>query len=311
LNPNISPAVEAVTLRALEKRRDERPQTAGEMARELIAATAGAELDSPHTTVVAAPEVITPAPATTPMSREVVTSGSSDGAVTLFNDAPAFGEAFAKTGSSRRLVLLVFGALLSLVGCGAGLWWYAQNSANEKVAATRDFAGSGQPATLDRNATASSSVAPGSLIGTPASNKLWELIPDQTTGVADAVNAMGSADRRMAVITPGGQLALEYRGGKFFGDGRGADLRVYCPIRGQVSYLIFVRNNPDEDWMRIDINRKGFPRGEAGHDMGHHGVRQARYVMIRNNGNADLRIDAVSAVYKDGVHSETAARRHH
>jgi eukaryotic-like serine/threonine-protein kinase len=38
LNPNISPSVESVALRALEKRRDARPQTAGEMARELIAA---------------------------------------------------------------------------------------------------------------------------------------------------------------------------------------------------------------------------------------------------------------------------------
>ena len=33
LNPKISPAVESVMLRALEKRRDARPQTAGEMAR--------------------------------------------------------------------------------------------------------------------------------------------------------------------------------------------------------------------------------------------------------------------------------------
>src|SRR5262247_1738857 len=39
LNPKISRAVESVALRALEKRRDARPQTAGEMARELIAAT--------------------------------------------------------------------------------------------------------------------------------------------------------------------------------------------------------------------------------------------------------------------------------
>src|SRR5215475_2079224 len=38
LNPKISPAVESVVLRALEKRRGARPQTAGEMARELVAA---------------------------------------------------------------------------------------------------------------------------------------------------------------------------------------------------------------------------------------------------------------------------------
>jgi hypothetical protein len=145
----------------------------------------------------------------------------------------------------------------------------------------------------------------------PASNKLWELIPDQTTGVADVANALGAADRRLAVISPGGQLALEYREGKFFGDGHGADLRVYGPERGQVSYLIFVRNDPAEDWMRIDINRKGFPHGEVGHDMGHHGIRQARQVMIKNIGNNDLRIDAVSVIYKDGVYSEIATRHRH
>jgi hypothetical protein len=139
----------------------------------------------------------------------------------------------------------------------------------------------------------------------------------------------------MAVISPGGQLALEYREGKFFGDGNGADLRVYGPEQGRVSYLIFVRNDPALEWERIGINRRGFPRGEARHDMGrqgvrqerramtriienddkrndparewerieitprgYDGVRQARQVMIRNNGNAELRIDAVSVVYK-------------
>jgi serine/threonine protein kinase len=319
LNPNISPAVEAVTLRALEKRRDARPQTAGEMARELIAATAGAELNSSHPTMVAAPEVVTPAPVTTQISNEVGAPESNSGAVTLLDDAPVFGKAFAKTGSSGKLVLLVFAALLLLAGGGAGLWWYAQKSANEKVAATRDSAGSsqrsstvsGQPATLNRNATASPSAAPAPSMSIPASNKLWELIPDQTTGVADATNALGAADRRMAVISSGGQLALEYREGKFFGDGHGADLRVYGPERGRVSYLIFVRNDPAKDWERIDINRKGLPGGKVGHDMGHHDIRQARQVMIRNIGNTDLRIDAVSVVYKDGVYSEIATRHRH
>jgi len=34
-------------------------------------------------------------------------------------------------------------------------------------------------------------------------------------------------------------------------------------------------------------------------------------VMIRNIGNADLRIDAVSVVYKDEVHGEVAKHRRH
>src|SRR5215813_8240107 len=74
LNPKISPAVESVTLRALEKRRDARPQTAGEMARKLIAAAGSARPGSPHPATVAAPGVVTHAPITTPKLRELVTS---------------------------------------------------------------------------------------------------------------------------------------------------------------------------------------------------------------------------------------------
>jgi len=311
LNPNISPAVESVALRALEKRRDERPQTAGEMASELIAAASATGLGSPPPEMIAAPEDITPAPVATPISEEVIALESSGGAATLVDSVPAFGEVPAKTESVGRLLSLVFGVLLLLAGVGAGLWWYLQTSADETVAVTIDSAGSSQPTTPARNATASPSAAQSSLAAIPASNKLWELIPDQTRGVADAANALGSADRRTAVISPGGQLALEYREGRFFGDGQGADLRVYGPEQGRVSYLIFVRNDPAEDWERIDINHKGFPRGGAGHDMGHHGIRQARQVMIRNIGNTDLRIDAVSVAYKDGVYSEIATRHRH
>ena len=311
LNPKISLAVESVALRALEKRRDARPQTAGEMARELIAAAGGAGPGSPHPATVAAPGAVTPAPIATSILKEVVASESNSSV------APLFGEVFAKTGSSRRLVLAVFGALLLLAG--GGLWGYMHKGGNERAAAANDSAGSdkrastvsGQPATPDRSATISPSTLPAAAGSLPGSNKPWGLIPDQTAGVANAPNALGSADRRMAVISPGGQLALEYREGKFFGDGHGADLRVYGPEQGRVSYLIFVRNDPAVEWERIDINRRGFPRGEAGHDMGHHGIRQARQAMIRNIGKADLRIDAVSVVFKDEVHVEVATRHRH
>jgi serine/threonine protein kinase len=308
LNPKISPAVESVALRALEKRRDARPQTAGEMARELIAAAGSARTGSPHPATVVAPGVVTPAPITTPKSREMVTSESNSGLT------PLFGEVSTKMGSGRRLVLAVFGVLLLLAG--GGLWEYMHKGGNERAAAANDSPGSdkwastvsGQPATPDRSAKVSSSTSPAAAGSLPGSDKPWGLIPDQTTGVAEAPNALGVADRRAAVISPGGQLALEYCEGKFFGDGHGVDLRVYGPEQGRVSYLIFVRNGPAEDWERIDINRRGFPRGEAGHDLGHHGIRQARQAMIRNIGKADLRIDAVSVIYKDEVHAEVAMR---
>ena len=310
-NPKISPAVESVTLRALEKRRGARPQTAGEMARELIAAAGSARPGSPHPTKVAAPGAVTPEPIATPILKEVVASVSNSSL------APLFGEVSTKMGSSRRLVLAVFGALLLLAG--GGLWGYMHKGGNERAAAANDSAGndkrsstvSGQPATPDRSATVSPSTSPTAARSLPGSNKSWRLIPDQTSGVADAPNALGAADRQTAVISPGGQLALEYREGKFFGDGHGADLRVYGPEQGRVSYIIFVRNHPAVKWERIGINRRGFPQGEAGHDMGHHGIRQARQVMIRNNGNADLRIDAASVGYKDEFHSEVATRHRH
>jgi hypothetical protein len=271
------------------------PIMADEMEMELIAAAGSAGQGAPYPSNVVTTEVITLATVITPISQEVVAPESDSSEAMLVDNAPMFGEAFAKTESGGRRVLLVFGALLLLAGGGAGLWWYAQKGANEKVAAASDSAASNSAASKP---AASKPAAPPSSEVIPAGNKLWELIPDQTGGVADAANALGVADQRMVVINPGGQLALEYRGGKFFGDGHGADLHVYGLEQGRVSYLIFVRNDPAEEWTRIDINRKGFPRGEAGHDMGHHGVRQARQVMIRNDGNADLRIDAVSVVYK-------------
>jgi hypothetical protein len=289
------------------------------MARELIAAADGAELGSPHPSMAATPKVVTPAPITMSKLREMVTPKSNRSAAASLGASPTFGKVSAKTVSSRKIVFLIFSALLLLTGGVAWLLLYMQKGADEKIAARSDSTGggqrastaSGQPAPPGQSATVSPSTSPAAVRSLPGSDKPWGLIPDQTTGVADAPNALGAADRQTAVISPGGQLALEYREGKFFGDGHGADLRVYGPEQGRVSYLIFVRNDPAVEWERIDINRGGFPRGEAGHDMGHHGVRQARQVMIRNDGNADLRIDAVSVKYKDEVQGKGVTRHRH
>jgi eukaryotic-like serine/threonine-protein kinase len=370
LNPSISPAIEAVVLRALEKWRDARPQTAGEMARGLIGAVNSAGLITVSEDVRLAPppppppapeevrlapppppppapeevrlapppppppapeevrpapppppppapkitprpvSAVTPAPKTTPTPVKAVTPAPkptptpvkavtpvSGRKVVPLNGASASGVS-VKRGWNRKLVVPVLGALLLLMG--GGFWWYQQKGGDEKAAATGNTASSGQqtsavrgqPVVPNRNPTVAPTASP------PASDKLWELISGQTRGVTDAANALGTANRQMAVIGAGGQLALEYREGRSFRDGEGSDLRVYGPEQ-QVTYLIFVRNDPAENWERIDINRKGFTQGEASHDMGHHGVRQARQVMIRNTGNADLRIDAISIVYKN------------
>ena len=121
LNPKISPAVESVVLRALEKRRDARPQTAGEMARGLIAAAGSARPGSSHPATVAAPGVVTPAPIRTPKLRELVTPEPNRRAATSLGAAPAFGGVSQIMGSSGKPVLLVFGALLLLAVGVAGL----------------------------------------------------------------------------------------------------------------------------------------------------------------------------------------------
>src|SRR5262245_37853043 len=86
LNPKISPAVESVALRALEKLRDARPQTAGEMARELIMAAGGAGPGSPHPAMVAAAGAVTPAPIATPILKEVVAPESNSSVAPLFGE---------------------------------------------------------------------------------------------------------------------------------------------------------------------------------------------------------------------------------
>ena len=318
LNANISPAVEAVVLHALDKRREARPQTAGDLARELIAAVNGTSPTLMRSTAGIAASPAAPEPTSTP--TVVLPLASSFGAATVLDAATTFDEASAKTGSSSKLAVLFFGALLLLVaGLGAGVWWFSQkggtgqsNSGNDSAKSNQQTAtASDQAPASDRNTPGNNSTPSATTRPLPASSNLWEVITDQTTGTTDAANVLGAADGQMAMIKPGGQLALAYREGQFFGNGQGNDLRVYGPQQERVSYTIFVRDDPAAAWEHIDINRKGFPQGVAGHDMGHHGVRQARQIMIKNNGNADLSIDAIVAVYKELVSPESRPHHHH
>lgn len=318
LNANISPAVEAVVLHALEKQREARPQTAGDLARELIAAVNGTSAAPIRPAMTSA----VPRPTSTP--TEMFAPAPGRGVATLLDAPPAFDEATAKTRSGSKLVLLLFGALLLLMALvGGGIWWYTQRGGTGQVASTSSSRNESaksnqQPATVgdqsaarDRDTSENNSTPSSTTKPLSTSSNLWEVILDQTSGTTDAVNALGAADQQMAVIKPGGQLALAYREGQFFGDGDGADLRVYGPEQERVSYLIFVRDDPAAAWQRIDINRKGFPQGVAEHDIGHHGVRQARQILIKNSGNADLSIDAVVAVYKEVVSPDSHPPHHH
>jgi len=316
INPNVSPAVEAVILRALEKDRHARPQTAGDLAKELTAAIAGKGAASAPPALISPPADSPPARPTIPSPMEVVMPPLRSTMVTLDDAGAVFGEPSAKTEPSPVKALLILGALLLLLIVGA-LWWYSRKDKDTKAPTTGDAAGisqqtakvSGQPGTPDGRGTVSPSTPQAGAQSAPASN-LWAVIPDQTNGVVNAANALGASNQQFAVIRPAGHLALDYREGQFFGNGEGADLRVYGPETAQVSYLILVRDSPAEAWRRIDMNRKGFPQGVVGHDMGHHGLTRARQVMIKNQATTDLSIDAISAVYKDSAPSASVTHQH-
>src|SRR4030095_6985599 len=182
-----------------------------------------------------------------------------------------------------------------------------RNAASESVASSADSsvknldlsAGANPTVTVIPRTEANPSPTAAVEEAAAARDNHWSLIEDQTFDVAQPANVLGAVNQQLAIIKPGGQLALEYRQGQFFGDGKGHDLWVYGPDQEQVNYAIFVKDDGSAQWQRIDINRRGFPQRAAGHDLGHHGVRRGRQVLIRNAGSYDLSIDAVTVVYKD------------
>lgn len=292
LNADISPAMESLVLRALDKSREKRPQTASEFASLLTKAAHG---------VISSVGTEKPFESS-PISKPVRSLPDSDSYVTT-DDAIAPGSLAVASGRSSKLGLwLLAGAFLLLVG--VGVWWYARSGGGNPVTNTTSDTDATQPAPT---ATSTAEVTPAKTpdpapkpVPPVTSGSLWELITDQTSGATDAANALGTPDQKVAVITPGNQIALVYREGQFFGNGPGADLRLYGPDES-VSYNIFVRNDSTSAWRRVDINPRGLTSGVFSHDIGHHGVQQARQVMIKNNGKADLKLDAVAALYKNRV----------
>lgn len=187
----------------------------------------------------------------------------------------------------RKVSLLLVAAVLLLMLGGAGFQQYQHQSAVAQVVASPmvERARAPQP-------------TPTLLL-----NQRWTIVADQTQQVRAAENALTEPDQQAAIIEPGGQLALELRAGSFFGDGPGADVKLHSTTPAPVSYTVFVRDDATAVWQRIDINRTGFPQGFKNHDMGHHGIQQARQLLIRNEAKTDLMLDAICALYPDQVFS--------
>jgi serine/threonine-protein kinase len=303
--PRIPPAVESVVLHALEKRREARPQSASDLAREMLAAISSVtEATSQPAPVASKSETVT-APERTPTSVVAVPT-RADSAISLFPPP-------ADKGAGSRVLLLAGLFLVLAIAAGIVLWWwYSRRSGVESPPTESGVAAiSQQTAAPLESSSSPEAVSPETGATTkPQSLKLWQVISDQTISASDAENATGEPDRKVATIGPGGQLAIAFQAGQFFGNGDGADLRVFGPEGESVSYIIFVRDDPGAAWQRVDINRRGFPQGVVGHDIGHHGVQRARQVMIRNTGSADLHFDAVTAVYKDFAGSAQHSHQH-
>jgi hypothetical protein len=274
-------------MRALAKRREDRPQTAGALAQELLAAVGDVARTS-FPTMLTLPSGYFPQPHLPPR-EDAPTTGKMPVPSITPHDKPLSAR------YNRVLVPALFGALLFVAGIAVTLW-------------LQDRSRRGQPIDM---ATSSSVSSPTVSTAPPlAVAKFWEVINDQTSKAANIESALGKPDGQMAIIEPGGQLALDYRAGQFFGDGDGVDLRIHGHKGDPGEYSIFLRDNSKKEWRLMDVNHRGFPRGVDGHDIHEHAYRLARQIMIRNIGPSELRIDAIEAVYKDTVSSMETPHRH-
>jgi serine/threonine-protein kinase len=310
VNPKISPAVETVVLSALEKQREARPQTASQFAKELIAAVKGVA-------IVPLPQAIDTlgteaSPTNKVLPAKVTVAGDDRNALSAKTTSTTV-KKFPTIRASNKVVLMLVTMFITMVIGAGGLLLYKQKNgfvlaANENYPVKdgqQTSATINQPAAVhQQNTSNSNAIGPVAGKSLPTSDNAWGVISEQTIDTTDAANVSGQSDQQMAIIKPGGQLALFYQAGAFFREGRGDDLRIFAPNQERVSYAVFVRVSSTCAWKRIDTNRRGFPSGVASHDMGHHGVRLARQLLIKNTGATDLSIDAGTVLHKDDVAAE-------
>jgi serine/threonine protein kinase len=300
LNMSIPAAVEAVVLRALEKRRDARPQTAGALADEFAAAVRGGlTMDA---TPLPGSAALTGAGAAYPPTVLMSTPGSTSAVASEVPDRRSPGGA-GNTRRARRPSrgLTAAGAVVVAALIGAGVWAQVSRAVEGggagKALPSPSPSSPDTPAAVPASAPAAAPAAAPTPAPTPPEVHDWSVVVEGTSDVTNATAALGARDDSIAVIAPGGALAVRFIPGRGFSDADGADIRVYGPAGQPTFYRLFARDEPGDPWVRFDTNRRGFLNGAASHDMGHHRVRHAHEIMILNEGSEDLRIDAIEPLY--------------
>lgn len=266
-----------------------------------------APVESPHpprAPVRADPPVRIAESAPTPSVADDATLRQAGSLLWTAND-PIGQQRFDEGPTGRRaFVLLMVGVLilllgLSVVGYRAFRGQPAPAAAVEQTEhlITPPASGAGGPQTPSTTASVATTGDRPPGHEEPRGEPRWTLVAEGTHEATNIDDALGPPDGKAAVIAPGGSIALGSAAGEPFHNGPGADVEVYGPGGKPAQYTIYARDAPASQWIRFDVNRRGFPSAAAGHDMGHHGLRQARQIMIRNDGRADLYIDAVKPRY--------------
>ena len=283
-NPAVSPALEAVILRALAKQPSARPQTATAFAQELrMAHNKGvkAQTTSATSTIAAAVTVIQELPAK-------VTSPMATLPNTIINAVPVPKAALPRKPGIKPLAALRHPAWTFLLLLLAASAFFIRTFKSEAPSA-QAMGVMTEPVAV----VATPALSPVAVV----QNKRWEVITDQTQLTSAVENIATEADGQVAVLAPGGQIALAWQGETAFNNGAGADLQLHSPQTEAVSYSVWVRNQTQDAWQRVDVSHQGFSEGTRGHDMGHHGIRTARQVLIRNEARQNFVLDAVTPVY--------------
>jgi protein TonB len=133
----------------------------------------------------------------------------------------------------------------------------------------------------------------------------WKIVPEQSHDLKDAEKVTGEPDQNVAAIFAGGEIALNYTNDESTLEDK--TLNVYGTRGDRTPYTMFARNSVTDQWLRVDANRTGFPRGFVSHAIGPR--RQAHQIKIRNDGRTTLFIDAIVVMKGPGpILPETNSR---